>query len=327
MRRTIIARNLHEIARLGYFWDKLPAATMFQSFDWNATAARVFRDREAPYIVYAESDSGRALIPAAIHQDRLSLIGETLFDYRDVLSDGDERVLHSAWHRASQKQWMFSAGALRQDTKVPRWRGFNVANFYGAPYVSAREVTADRFASDHNRLARFRRRLDRVGIALRCHHGSNSDLIHFIYQQKGSQPAETGDSLFSDPLRQLFMVEICRTLGNACEVFTLESPCTLVAAIVTFRDRNVRRFYTIYFDQAWAKHSPGIILLYEVTRRTLEAGMDCDYMTGEHAYKMRFATSVVPMYWATASADELASMRWQEERSQPEPGSQLNYVF
>jgi CelD/BcsL family acetyltransferase involved in cellulose biosynthesis len=313
VRRTVIASNLHEIARLGYFWDKLPATTMFQSFDWNATAARVFRDRESPYIIYAESDSGRALIPAAIDQDRLSLMGETLFDYRDVLSEGDQCVLHSAWHRAAQSQRMFSAGALRQNAKVARWTGFNLDNFYGAPYVSAREITADRFASDHNRLARFRRRFERMGMALRCHHGFNSDLIQLIYQQKGSQPAETGDSLFSDPLRQQFMVEICRTLGNACEVFTLETSGTLVAAIVTFRDRNIRRFYTIYFDQAWAKHSPGIVLLYEVTRRTLEAGMDCDYMTGEHAYKMRFATSVVPMYWATASADELASMHQHQE--------------
>jgi len=81
-----------------------------------------------------------------------------------------------------------------------------------------------------------------------------------------------------------------------------------VASLVTFIDGNVRRFYTIQFDPGWAKYSPGTVLIYEVTRRSLEAGLDCDYMTGEHAYKMRFATAVVPMYWVQASHQTLASM-------------------
>lgn len=279
---------------------------MFQSFAWNSTAARVFAEREAPQIIYSESDSGAAMIPLAGKDHQLTLIGETLFDYRDVLAAGDEQVLHSAWQRAAQLGLSFSCGALRDDANLARWSGFHLGSFYGAPRVSPQAITADAFAAGHNRVKRSFRHLQRNGVELRCSTGSASDLIRFVYSQKGSQPAETGDSLFRDPLRQQFMIEVCRAVGTACEVFTLESAGTLIAALVTFRDRNVRRFYTIYFDQAWARHSPGMALVYEVTRRSLLAGLECDYMTGEHHYKTRLATSVVPMYWVTASAEELA---------------------
>ena len=150
--------------------------------------------------------------------------------------------------------------------------------------------------------------MEREGVTMNCHTGLNSDLVRFIYQQKGSQPAATGDNLFQDPRRIQFMMAVCRAVANACEIFTYESAGTLVAALVTFRDGKVRRFYTIYFDQEWSRYSPGMVLLYEVTRRSLAAGLECDYMTGEHGYKLRFATSVVPMYWAEASADTLASL-------------------
>jgi CelD/BcsL family acetyltransferase involved in cellulose biosynthesis len=281
---------------------------MFQSFSWNYAAACAFSDREAPFVIYAESDHGAALIPAAIDQfhRRLMLLGETLFDYRDVLSSGDQQVLHSAWNRVSQLNLKFSAGAVRAEANFAAWSGFDVSRFYGAPRVSPHEISAEDFGSKHRRLERWRRRLENEGVTLRCRTGREADLVRFIYQQKGSQPAESGENLFGDPRRVQFMMEICGAIGSACEIFTFESAGTLVAALVTFRDRNARRFYTIYCDQGWACYSPGMVLLNEVTRRSLKDGLECDYMTGEHGYKLRFATSVVPMYWAEATADTLA---------------------
>lgn len=311
MRRTIIARTPQEISQLRYLWDKLASqspATMFQSFAWNYAAACMFSDREAPFVIYAESEHGAALIPAATSGNRLTLLGETLFDYRNILSSGDEQVVHAAWSRAAQLGFKFSAGALRADANFAAWGGFDVSRFYGAPQVTPREIVPDDFASKHSRLGRWKRRLERDGIEMRCRTGAESDLLRVIYQQKGSQPAESGDNLFADPRRVQFMIEVGRAVGSACEIFTYESAGTLVAALVTFRDRQVRRFYTIYFDQAWAHYSPGMVLLYEITVRSLRAGLECDYMTGEHGYKLRFATSVVPMYWIEATADALLSL-------------------
>jgi CelD/BcsL family acetyltransferase involved in cellulose biosynthesis len=313
VRRTILARTPHDIYRLRYTWEQLESkhpATMFQSFAWNHTAAQAFADREIPFVIYAESDQGAALVPTAVDQarNRFVFLGETLFDYRDVLTSGDSQVLAHAWNRASQLGLKFSSGALRSDANFAAWSGFDVSRFYGAPRVSPKEITTEQFAQGHNRLASWKRRLDREGVEFKCHTGSNSELVRYLYEQKGTQPSEIGGSLFGDPRRIQFMIEICRQMGNACEIFTFESAGTLVAALVTFRDRHVRRFYTIYFDQAWAKHSPGMVLLYEVTCRSLTSGLECDYMTGEHSYKTRFATSIVPMYWVEASADALATL-------------------
>jgi CelD/BcsL family acetyltransferase involved in cellulose biosynthesis len=312
LRRTVVARTHQEVSKLRYLWDKLEAqhpATMFQSFAWNHAAACVFGERESPFVIYAENDHGAALIPAAIDQSRprLTLLGEKLFDYRDVLSSGEPDVLCSAWCRASQLGLKFSAGAIRADANVASWSDFDVSHFYGAPKVSLREISVDDFLAKHTRLGRWSRRLEREGIELCCRTGANIDLVRFIYQRKAGQAAETGDSLFADPRRVQFMIEICQTVGSACEIFTFESPTALVAALVTFRDRNVRRFYTVYFDESWARYSPGVVLIHEVTRRSLKAGLECDYMTGEHGYKLRFATSVTSMYWAEATAEMLAS--------------------
>lgn len=305
MRRTVIAQTASEIGRLRYFWEKLPAPTIFQSFAWNYAAARLFVDRERPHVVYVESDSGAGLIPAATKGDRLTLMGEEMFDYRDVLVAGDQGVLESGWLRASQTGLDFSAGALRGDANLSGFEGFHLSTFYGAPMVSRREISPELFAARHNRLGRWKRRLERERVELKCHTGSNRELVRRIYEEKGRQPAENGDSLFGDPLRVEFMVQVCAAMGASCEIFTWETAGTLVASLVTFREPHARRFYTVQFDTAWAKYSPGMVLIYEVTQRSLKAGLDCDYMTGEHEYKMRFATSVVPMYWVEASAERL----------------------
>ena len=75
---------------------------------------------------------------------------------------------------------------------------------------------------------------------------------------------------------------------------------------MTFRDGLARRCYTVYYDHAWAHYSPGITLLFEVTRRSLEQGLDCDYLTGEQPHKTRFATHLTPLFRVETEARELA---------------------
>jgi CelD/BcsL family acetyltransferase involved in cellulose biosynthesis len=64
----------------------------------------------------------------------------------------------------------------------------------------------------------------------------------------------------------------------------------------------------VYFDPAWSKFSPGVVLIYEVTAHTLNEGLDCDYMTGEYGYKNRLATAMVPLLKVEATADDLAQV-------------------
>ena len=118
-----------------------------------------------------------------------------------------------------------------------------------------------------------------------------------MYELKARQ--ESG-LLVRDPLRIEAVAEMAASAPS--EVFTIQKDDELVAAVLTFIDGNVCRFYGTYYDERWARYSPGASLLYRVIQQAQARGLDFDFMTGEQAYKMRFASEVVPLYIAQVPA-------------------------
>lgn len=277
---------------------------MFQGYCWNITALRIFGQREMPRLVYVESDAGVALVPSVVggRCGKVHLAGEALFDYRTALVAGDSSVLARAWDRIAEWGLAFEAKALRGDDVKDAWSGLGVTFFANAPRLSA-STDVDEFVRSRNRLGRFTRRFRRAGVQYRRHSGANRALVRHIYEKKAEQ--DVAINLFRDPLRREFMMAIAALPETCCEIFTYESVGELVAALVTFRDGNVRRFYTTYFDQRWAKESPGQVLLFEATTDSLREGLECDYMTGEYLYKNRFANEMVPLYEVSATPGQL----------------------
>jgi CelD/BcsL family acetyltransferase involved in cellulose biosynthesis len=304
-----VARTAREMERLRERWDQCASdsGTIFQRFLWVNLAAAMFAAVESPMVVVAESDSGLALIPAAVicGGTVLGMIGERLFDYRNVLHVGDESLLARAWARLSSLGLPMNFTALRDDGHEAKWREFELSPFANAPGVVRSQVTAEQFLHSHSRLGRQVRRLAKRGATLRRYDGNASGLIRWIYERKAEQP--NGD-IFTDPLRREFIVRAAGADPRACDVFTYETGTQVVAALVTFRHREMRHFYTIYFDNEWAQLSPGQVLLYEATAITLAEGLDCDYMTGEQPYKLRLATNSVPLYRVTATAERMAEV-------------------
>jgi CelD/BcsL family acetyltransferase involved in cellulose biosynthesis len=146
--------------------------------------------------------------------------------------------------------------------------------------------------------------MQKLGFELQSYDGSHSRLLRTIYEVKAEQDP---DSLFRDPLRREFMVQAALLDPTRVEIFALENGSHLGAALVTIVDRGARRFYTCWFSPELAKHSPALSLIYEVTRLSLDTGLDCDYMTGEQPYKLRLATSAVQLFHLHASPAQLAS--------------------
>lgn len=309
MPRTIVSTTSYELERLRGLWDSLHSAggyTLFQSFAWNYLAAKVFGAREAPLVVATEGATGASIIPACVTPSGVSLLGESLFDYRDLLARGDDDALVSAFRRLAPTHRPFHFLATYGKRSQKHWHGagFTVEQFVGAPMVGS--AASERFESCHHRSARLLRRLARLGVTFQERGGANTTLVRTIYERKGAQVLSTGENLFADRDRREFLVAAC-ALGS-CDVYTLETAGTLVSALVTFRDGNARRFYTTYYEQEWAHYSPGVALLYEATRRSLQQGFDCDYMTGEQPHKMRFATSVTPLYRVKATAEQMSEI-------------------
>lgn len=301
------ARSATEIDELRSCWDSLDSSTqsMFQSYLWNRLAATVFAHRQHPYFVFVESDNGAAIVPAVIdvQSKTIGFAGERLFDYRDHLrsESGDNSSLLRAWGHLAALNLPISITAIAR----PQGEGWNRlpnTHFSAAPQLLSGAISSEEFAAAHCRAFSRLRKLQRMGLHIREYSGS-SGIVRQIYERRAQQSGR--HELFRDPLRVEFMVAVCRESGSACEIFALEHGSTLAAALVTFRDRDFRRFYTTYHDQRWARYSPGVSLLFEIARRTLEQGLSLDLMTGEQAYKMRIASMAQQLFQVKASAAEM----------------------
>lgn len=276
---------------------------MFQSYRWNRMAADIFADREAPYFILAESDSGAAIVPAIINLESktIGFAGERLFDYRDYLAVGDVHPLLRAWRHLGKMNLPMSITAInRPDATI--WNQLPRTLFSRAPQLMNHEISAENFAKSHPRAFSRLRRLERMGLRFEQYSGSSA-VVRQIYERRARQ-FDDGE-LFRDPKRVEFMVATCREMDNACDVFTLEDGSTLVSALVTFRDGNFRRLYTTYYDREWARYSPGVGLMFEIACHSLEEGLNVDLMTGEQPYKVRIASNAQPLFRVNATSKQM----------------------
>ncbi|MBV8281329.1 MAG: GNAT family N-acetyltransferase [Candidatus Eremiobacteraeota bacterium] len=309
-----MATSLVEMDELQTMWKELLRCcprTMFQTFEWNRLAAKIFSDRLSLKVCAAETATGGAIIPAVLDRKvhRLELIGEQLFDYRTILHSGEADALYLAWEMLERIRAPLCATALEEKEAQSLWSDFQPAEYAQAPWVDAAKITAAKFRQMHTRAERQLRRMHRLGIALRQYSGAEFGLVEQIYRLKCDQFRDDSRNIFRDKRRRDFMAAIAAAEGESCGIFTLEdSTRAIVAALVTFRDGATFRFYTIYYDPAWAAYSPGVALVYEATALCLEQGLSCDYMTGEYPYKLRFANATRRLYRVDISSAQFAAI-------------------
>ena len=291
----IIERAKH-LGSIASVWERLysdkPDRTMFQQLDVNRAIATLFEEREHLYVVCVETADGAAIIPACVRRDCVSLIGEELFDYRDVLAD-DAHALDIAWREIESIGLEVKVKAVRGKRQ---WAAMQ-------PFTAAPFLPSTRRLSRNKDLERNLRKLVEAKCELKSL-ANESDLhsgVHTFYRLKGKQQA---GSLFADPLRVEAMVKMVGLPALHPELHVITRDERTIAAVLTFVDGNVCRFYGTYFDQEWGRYSPGVSLLYRVVRQAQSRHLHFDFMTGEQPYKLRFASEVVPLYIAQRNAVE-----------------------
>jgi CelD/BcsL family acetyltransferase involved in cellulose biosynthesis len=309
-----IATTAQELLEVRTLWEELlldSGCTVFQNFDLNLLAARMFANREVPHVVCATNDHGIAIIPAAIRlrNGLICLLGEELFDYRTFLHAGDEDSLRVAFAELAKLRLPLDVLALRDGAAVGLPE-LTLTAFAGAPTVRCTDTNPDQFTRDHIRLPRNLRRLSALGYKIHRYAGDNPQLLREIYHLKAQQEPQ---SLFHDPVRIEFVVNAALLRPELFEIFTLERGTHLGAALVTLCECDVRRLYTGWFDPDLAKHSPALSLIHHVTCETLAQGRDCDFMTGEQPYKLRLATGCHQLYRLQATAGQLSQIRSQNK--------------
>jgi CelD/BcsL family acetyltransferase involved in cellulose biosynthesis len=292
-------RSAHELDQLGFRWKWLESQrdyTVFQKYELNRCAAEWFADRESPHVVVAESGSGLAIIPAVRREREVSLIGETLFDYRDVLAAGDTAVLDAAWQELARLKLPLEVTALRGDQVRERWGRFDPKPFCNAPCARYQDISSSQFVSAHHKSAKASRRLRRQGLHLMRRSVGLDRYVNWVYRRKQEWTGHS-ENLFLDPIRQEFMQHVAKHGVSDCKAWTYETGDGDIAAVlITLESPRHRHFYTIHHDARWEQFSPGQVMIFDVTRESLAEGLDVDYMTGEYPYKNRIATSKVPLY-------------------------------
>src|SRR5215471_14932335 len=113
--------------------------------------------RSLPHVVCVEGDAGAAIIPACINQncDRLELLGETLFDYRDVLHVGDPEILRAAWRELAKSGLPLHVISLQPSAAEEHWSDLPCAPFANAPQVDRTLIDENAFRLAHSRSGRL----------------------------------------------------------------------------------------------------------------------------------------------------------------------------
>ena len=303
MIRTSVLKTLGDFDRVRPLWERLaqtPRASMFQQFHWNRLAAEVFAEREEPHVIVAEDGPDAVILPLCIRRDRTAaLIGETLFDYRDLLSSGRRDLELAALSEAASLGLPLEITAINPAAQN-HWSFLGLRDFCNAPRVDLEVYSDKAFAEAHPRLLRHGRRMVRAGATRGRRTGNDRAFIRQLYDFKA--PLE--GNLFADPLRRHFMEELCALEGDRCEVMTYETSDRLVGAMLSFRTPKVQNFYTVYYDPEWGTYSPGQVLMFEMCLDALSQGRNCDLLTGEYPYKNRLASSLRPLYRVQCTAEE-----------------------
>jgi CelD/BcsL family acetyltransferase involved in cellulose biosynthesis len=294
MAKVRIIERAEHLGSIADVWERLyramPEVTMFQQFELNHAIATLFEEREKLFVVCVETAQGVAIIPACVRRDCVSFIGEELFDYRDVLAN-DAHALDIAWREVDR---------IGLDIKVKAVRG---PRAWAAmqPFAAAPFLPINRRLPRNKDLERNLRKLVEGGCELKSF-VSGAELrsgVRNMYTLKGRQ---TAGSLFADPLRVEAVVKMVGLPKLHPEFHVVTRDERIAAAVLTFVDGDVCRFYGTYFDEEWAKSSPGVSLLYRVVQQAQRRGLHFDFMTGEQPYKMRFASEAVPLHIAARSA-------------------------
>lgn len=303
-------RGAQELDQLRSRWKWLETqgdCTFFQSYELNRMAAEWFSARESPNVVVAESDAGIAIIPAVRRERELGLIGETLFDYRDVLSAGDPTLLECAWRELARLGIPLQVTALRGHQAQARWQQLQPTEFCNAPTTRRRDLSAAEFVRAHPKAAKASRRLAREGLRLVRRERELRPIAEWLYRRK-AQWSGKSENLFWDRHRQDLMLHIVCSGVFDCTVWSYETrEGDVAAALASFRHGQSRHFYTIHHDARWKRFSPGQVMIFDVTRESLAEGLDVDFMTGEYSYKNRLATAMMPLFQVAATASQMAS--------------------
>lgn len=288
--------KLHRILRLEEIeplwrnaFERAPGS-FFQRFEPSLHWARVYA-ADGSLRIWSH-EPGPALAAFTLHQGRLALLGQGLFDYVDLVGEASltaQRQL--ACQLLDWDEWrQFDATGVPADSPFTEfWQAF-------APEQKAFSVAPllrylDRFSSAHPRLARRLRQYRRTGWVLRQvrERHERQAFLPWILEQKRQTLQAQGCSNVLDGDAARWLQAMVEHEPVLTELWQLYRGAETAAGLLTWRSTSVRSAYTISYRGGAAAMSPGILLLYGVLCDSVAEGLHFDFLTGEQPFKLRFA--------------------------------------
>ncbi|TAN21461.1 MAG: GNAT family N-acetyltransferase [Acidobacteria bacterium] len=280
------------LAPLAAVWQAAEAAgaqSVFQTYAFARHWAACFAD-EAEISIAWRSDPP-VIIPLARCRGRWGLLGEGLFDYQDLVGAAEPEV------EADAARWLASQwGAPVTVTGVPEaspwrelWRlsGLREKRYAAAPL---RPAGADDLAAGHPRVE-HRWRAAGVTLAVVSAPADRLRMLDWLLARKAAALEARNERNVLGPKECRWVLRMVEQEPAVAELWQLRRRGDVVAGLLCWLTPQVRYAYTIAYEPGAAAMSPGVLALYALLRHTRREGRAFNFLTGEQAFKQRFATA------------------------------------
>ncbi len=303
-------------------------ASCFQSFALAQCWAAVFGGAVELRVWHASAPAW--ILPWVIAGGTLSLLGHGLFDYADVIAAPEAAGALQALIPGLAARLGAEPGWERMEIRaVPGdspflefWRGLAAAlaaagrtavlePYSAAPRLLRREdapVTPETFDALHRRAAaRLRQSLRRGRLGPITDPARRQEWLVWMLAQKDLRLQLRGQSNVLRQTEAEWLQAMARRHPQLAEIWGYACETRKTAGFLTFLTPAVRYGYLLAFDPEAARCSPAIALLYFVLRRTVGEGREFDFLTGEQAYKLRFANAARRLWRLRVSSTPAAN--------------------
>lgn len=280
------------LAPLAAVWQAAEAAgspSVFQTYAFARPWAACFADEAEIAIGWRACPP--VIIPLARRAGHWSLLGEGLFDYQDLVGTAGPDV------QADAARWLASQwDAPVSITGVPAaspWRGlWRRSGLSEKRYaaVPVRAADGNDLAAEHPRVER---RWQAAGAALTAvtAPADRRRMLAWLLERKAAALEAKGERNVLGPKECRWMLRMVEQEPAVAELWQLRRRGDVLAGLLCWLTPQVRYAYTIAYEPEAAAISPGVLALYALLRHTRREGRAFNFLTGEQAFKQRFATA------------------------------------
>ncbi len=288
-------------------------ASCFQSFEFARSWSEVYFPRGVAALVVQDAATP-FLLPWAARDAVLFPIGHGLFDYADVIAAPAaaptlvERApaLARALRRCGGWRRLEMHGLPGDSPFLAFWR--RLAQELGAPaaitpFSAAPQLRRNRCLATPQALDRLHpRAAERLRAARRRgwlgpveEEGERRAMVDWLLRQKEERMRTLGQASVLQAAEGDWLRRIATHASSGAELWAYRREQRLAAGFLTFLAPPLRYGYLLAFAPELAATSPAVTLLYFVLRETIGQGLDFDFLTGEQAFKLRFANAARPL--------------------------------